>query len=86
MQEKLLKICRRKIYNAKDEKQKNRLSIIEQMLEIPNCFVHMSFDSALNVLIELGLTEEKAKKAYILLAGFSNFVEGQKWTTLKHLN
>lgn len=78
MQEILHELCRKKIYRTKDEKQKAVLSTIEKMLEIPNCFVHMSFDSALNVLIKLGLSKDDAKKAYKKLASFSSFKEGLK--------
>lgn len=78
MQAKLLEICRQKIGQTKDEKQKTRLSIIEQMLLVPDCFVHISFDVALNVLMELGLSKDDAKNAYKKLASFSSFKEGQK--------
>ena len=81
MQTKLLEICRQEIRQTKDEKQKTKLSIIEQMLLMPDCFVHMSFDVALNVLIELGMNKDEAKNAYKKLASFSGFKEGQKWPT-----
>lgn len=77
MQEKLLEICENKLYQTKDEKQKTKLKLIEEILKTPNCFVHISFDTALNVLIELGFSKNDAQKAYKKLASFSSFKEVQ---------
>ena len=50
-----------------DKNNIKKLKLIERMLEVPDCFKHMSIDVAISVLIDLGYTKDEAKNIYIKL-------------------
>ena len=58
-----------KIFEIRKEYIK-KLKLIERMLEVPDCFKHMSIDVAISVLIDLGYTKDEAKNIYMELTKY----------------
>lgn len=56
-------------------RDQEKYSTIKQILENENCFFEMDTNTAVNILLDLGLDLEKAKKTYINLTKKENFVD-----------
>ena len=76
MQRDLLFKCQQLKNKTTDTTKLKKLEIIEQILETENCFLHLRADVALNILMELGLTKDEARKTYLELSSFNVFKEG----------
>lgn len=72
MQTQLLDYCKQLIAVTKDEQELNRLHIIEQILSIPDCFLYLSIDTSINILMDLGYSKEDALSIYKGLSKFKN--------------
>ena len=66
MYEDYIKRCDKMLAEGKNDFDKTkRLQIIKEMLQIPNCFLYMSINTAINVFLDLGFTKEEAREQYI---------------------
>lgn len=52
----------------------NKYKIIEEMLEIPNCFLNMPISTAISIFVDLGYTKEDARMEYIKVTELKNIV------------
>lgn len=83
MQQKLLDKCYEMEQKTTNKEELKRLEVIRQMLEIPNCFVHLNINVGINVLMQLDITKEEAKKIYLKLSSFEKFKEEKAWQMKK---
>lgn len=70
MIEELINRCDKLLEVNHDEKYK----LIKDILSNEKCFFEMTAETSINILIDLGYTEENAKKVYLKLTNKDNFL------------
>lgn len=63
--------------NFDNSKDIEKIKLIREFLEVDNCFLKVSANEALNILLFLGIKKENLRESYLKLISFDNYNEAK---------